>query len=101
MSTETQKVDAQRSIAYASGVLVVYEGTGEGRRVVARIPNKGYPQQATQHAREIAAIPKMLRALHASEKLLDSVAFVTAEGDTDKPLALIRAALARMEVSHG
>lgn len=94
MSTETMKVE--RSIGYASGVLVVFEDSSEGRRVVARIPNKGYPIQAQRDAIAIKAIPDVRKALRAAEKLLDGVAFVSVEGDTDETLALIRGCLARV-----
>lgn len=39
-------------------------------------------------------IDKATEALHSAEKLLDSVAFVAKEGDTKRPLRLIRSALA-------
>ena len=38
---------------------------------------------------------ELIQALSLCEKLLDSVAFVAAEGDTDIPLRLAHAALAR------
>ncbi|NII54367.1 hypothetical protein [Luteibacter sp. SG786] len=88
-------VDVQRKVGYGAGILVVFEDASDSRRKVATIPNKGYTQQARQDAHEIAAIPQMLRALHACERLLDSVAFVSTEGDTEEPLALIRESLAK------
>ena len=39
-------------------------------------------------------IDKATEALHAAQKLLDSVAVVAKEGDTQRPLRLIRSALA-------
>lgn len=44
----------------------------------------------------IGVLPKrnvVLEALRESEKLLDSVAFVCEEGDTKKPLRLLRLAI--------
>lgn len=43
---------------------------------------------------------KVLDALQAAEKLLDSVAFVQKEGDTRKPLKLLRAAIKEVKRSN-
>jgi hypothetical protein len=42
----------------------------------------------------VPKVNKAAKALREAEKLLDSVAFVAKEGDTKRPLRLIRAALA-------
>lgn len=61
-----------------------------------RIAALGYDPLVVVMAGERAApkINKAAEAMRAAEKLLDSVAFVAKEGDTKRPLRLIRSALA-------
>lgn len=47
------------------------------------------------NARLIASAPELLEALEIAEVILDSVAFVSEDGDTEKPLKIIRAAIAK------
>jgi hypothetical protein len=55
----------------------------------------GDPDELEANANLFAASAELLTAARAAFKLLDSVAFVTKEGDTDKPLRLLRAAIAK------
>jgi len=57
----------------------------------------GDPDELEANARLIAAAPDLLIAARAAMRLLDSVAFVSKEGDTAKPLALLRRAVGRIE----
>lgn len=52
-------------------------------------------EEAEANACLMEASPDMLKALVIAEQLLDSVAFVSKQGDTDKPLRAIRAAIAK------
>lgn len=53
----------------------------------------GDPEELAHLAALFAASADMRTALRAAERLLDSVAFVSQPGDTDRPLKMIRAAL--------
>lgn len=53
----------------------------------------GDPDELLANARLIRAAPQMLDACRVAEKILDSVAFVSSEGDTEEPLRLLREAL--------
>ncbi len=53
----------------------------------------GDPEELRANANLIWASPRMLAACRAAEKLLDGVAFVSTEGDTDGVLRLLRDAL--------
>lgn len=55
----------------------------------------GDPDELMANARLVAAAPELLAAARAAFKLLDSVAFVSRDGDTTHPLALLRAAIAK------
>lgn len=55
----------------------------------------GDPDELQANANLIGASPELFAAALAAIKLLDSVAFVSKEGDTDKPLRLLRAAIAK------
>lgn len=57
----------------------------------------GDPDELKANAHLVAASPELLQAARAALKLLESVAFVTKEGDTDKPLRLLRAAIAKAQ----
>ena len=60
-----------------------------------RIAAIGYdPMQSTEEGAVKFTVDKAQVALVAAEKLLASVAFVAKEGDTKRPLRLIRAAMA-------
>jgi hypothetical protein len=48
-----------------------------------------------ENASVIVASRALLEAAIAAERLLNSVAFVAKEGDTDEPLAMLRAAISR------
>lgn len=55
----------------------------------------GDPDELEANARLIAAAPDLLAAARAALRLLDSVAFVSKDGDTAKPVALLRAAVSK------
>jgi len=59
----------------------------------------GDPEELEANARRLVACwnshDAMLAALKKAERLLDGVAFVTKEYDTDEPLRAIRAAIAK------
>ena len=55
----------------------------------------GDPDELQANANLIQSAPDLLAAARAAYRLLDSVAFVARDGDTKKPLALLRNAIAK------
>ncbi len=53
----------------------------------------GDPDELQANARLVAASPQLLAAAKVAYKLLDSVAFVSQEGDSHKALRLLREAI--------
>ena len=59
------------SVQIASGALVIFGDSTMPRTIVARVPNKGYPEVALHDARLIAAAPMLLEALIAMRTVMD------------------------------
>lgn len=62
----------------------------------SRIAALGYdPMDGTNHEAETTGASEVASAMSKARKLIDTVAFVAKEGDKDKPLAALDAALGR------
>ena len=58
------------SVQIVSGALAIFGNSTMPRTIVARVPNKGYPEVALHDARLIAVSPRLLAALQAIVKSL-------------------------------
>lgn len=70
-------------------------GIEGGRNYYLAEIRHGDPDELVANANLFAASAELLIAAKAATRLLDSVAFVSKEGDTDGPLRLLRAAIAK------
>lgn len=72
-------------------------GSDGGRDYYLATVCHGDPDELLANAHLVAASPQLLAACRAAFKLLAGVAFVAKDGDTEKPLRMLRAAIDRAE----
>ena len=69
------------SVGIAPSALVIYGDSTMPRTVVARVPNRGYPEQAHGDARLLAAAPALLHAARAAMAYDEAIQRHAAKGE--------------------